>query len=250
MKDLLKQIIDSIPYPLGIVDTRGDIILNPEALSHMGQIEIPQWQQMLANRITTFEVITSSRRLVAVRSVPLTGREALLVFEEPDQADIPRDELTNLMTRHHLHSIGEIILRGTSPDRKTAILFLDLDGFKLVNDTLGHDAGDEVLVEVARRMTSAIRSVDLCFRWGGDEFVIITQGLTEKIHSGLIARRIINAITRPLVVKKREARLGVSIGIAVAPDDGSDIDELLRKADKAMYEAKKSGGNTYAFTVE
>lgn len=250
MKDVLKEIIDQIPYPLGILDASGTVTLNPQASFTLGYVEIPKWRQMLTSKITTFEALTASRRFVAVRSIPVNGKVALLIFEELDCAEIPRDELTGLMTRHHLHQIGEVVLKKAGHNRKTAFMFIDLDGFKLINDTLGHDVGDEALKEVAKRMSSIMRPSDLCFRWGGDEFVVIAQGFFEKIHAGLLARRIINTITRPMVLKGRQAQLGASIGIAVAPDDGLDIDELLRKADKAMYEAKKSGGNTYCFTTE
>jgi diguanylate cyclase (GGDEF)-like protein/PAS domain S-box-containing protein len=126
------------------------------------------------------------------------------------------------------------------------IMMLDLDRFKAVNDTLGHPAGDLLLAEVGRRLQSTIRETDLLARLGGDEFAIIQQG-TSNQHEGAIALalRIINAIAKPFDLNGHEASVGISIGITMAPEHGSEPEELLKHADLALYEAKASGRNDF-----
>lgn len=125
------------------------------------------------------------------------------------------------------------------------VLCLDLDGFKDVNDGHGHEAGDAVLVAVARRLKSCIRDIDFLFRVGGDEFVILLPALTPDTAT-IIAHRIIDRISQPLDVGRNTVvRIGISIGGACAPADGTTADELLRSADRAMYEAKRRGKGVY-----
>jgi diguanylate cyclase (GGDEF)-like protein len=154
------------------------------------------------------------------------------------------DLLTGLPNRARNQKLFAELLAGPNPDRASArhkltVFCLDLDGFKAVNDGLGHATGDAVLVEVAKRLRASIREMDFACRLGGDEFVILLPDIDD--HETIsIARRIISRISESFEFAPA-ARIGVSIGIAAAPRDGSTADELLSAADRAMYEAKRRG---------
>ena len=159
------------------------------------------------------------------------------------------DILTGLPNRTmELKYFDELLQRRSAGSDATPIftvLCLDLDGFKDVNDGHGHEAGDAVLVAVARRLKSCIRDIDCLFRVGGDEFVILLPALTPD-SATIIAHRIIDRISQPLDVGHDTVfRIGISIGGACAPADGTTADELLRSADRAMYEAKRRGKGIY-----
>lgn len=128
-----------------------------------------------------------------------------------------------------------------------ALLYFDLDEFKLINDTLGHDAGDELLIEVARRLKSRLRVDDLIARLGGDEFAVILSDIKDKMQAGQIAVDLQKTFLQPVRLGRQEVLISSSIGITVAPDDGVDEELLLKHADLAMYEAKAKGKNTYRF---
>jgi diguanylate cyclase (GGDEF)-like protein len=128
---------------------------------------------------------------------------------------------------------------------KVALLFLDLDEFKIINDSLGHSAGDAVLLELARRLRTVVREEDTLARFGGDEFIVLVAGLKERDEVEVIAPKILESIAKPVSVGDREFRLTASLGISIYPDDGSSAGDLLRKADIAMYRAKEFGGSKY-----
>jgi len=129
----------------------------------------------------------------------------------------------------------------------TAVLFLDLDRFKGVNDTLGHSIGDKLLVEAAARLRECIRQADTVARLGGDEFVMILNNIASEEDIGGIATKILKVTAEPLVLEGNEVCCTASIGIAIYPRDGEEIDILLRHADTAMYQAKDKGRNIYQF---
>ncbi len=131
-----------------------------------------------------------------------------------------------------------------------AVVFIDLDGFKPVNDTYGHDCGDAVLKTIARRLEDNMRGGDTAARIGGDEFVMLLLELKNGLHAGLTANRIIKNITQPIAWGNITVRVSASLGVSVAPTDGMEPDMLLKKADDAMYVAKKSGKNGYYFHNE
>jgi len=129
-----------------------------------------------------------------------------------------------------------------------AALFIDLDGFKNINDTYGHDAGDAVLQEVAERLLSCVRNTDTVARIGGDEFLLV---ITEFQHNDVavsIAKQVINTLAQPIPFNRVQLTVGASIGIAIYPNDSDSADDLITQADKAMYVSKKSGKNKYSFT--
>jgi len=125
----------------------------------------------------------------------------------------------------------------------TGLMFVDLDGFKAVNDELGHEAGDQLLVEVATRLGAAVRIGDTVARIGGDEFVVLAGGLASRDEAAAIAARIIAAVGRPVRVAGGDVAVSASVGVAV--DRDHDPDRLLREADTALYRAKASGKNRY-----
>lgn len=136
---------------------------------------------------------------------------------------------------------------GRRSNCQTTVLFIDLDGFKVVNDSMGHKAGDKVLEEVAKRLKSSIREVDTAARIGGDEFLLVLPDTGDKDSIVKVAKKIIGIISAPFVFDNREAHIGASIGIAISPADGTTVDELLRCADESMYKIKKGGKNNYGF---
>ena len=126
-------------------------------------------------------------------------------------------------------------------------MFLDLDGFKAVNDGLGHAAGDIVLQTMAERLRAGTRSSDLVARIGGDEFTVLVQNLARADDAALVARGLLDRLARPCRTDNHDVTLSASAGISVYPEDGTDADTLLRNADLAMYRAKQEGKNTYRF---
>jgi diguanylate cyclase (GGDEF)-like protein/PAS domain S-box-containing protein len=138
-----------------------------------------------------------------------------------------------------------------------ALLFLDLDGFKQVNDSLGHEAGDELLVETARRLRETLRETDPIFRFGGDEFVVLLSSIPDPRGAALVARKILEAVSRTFTLsvetdapEMSSISVGVSIGIAMIPDHGTSLNRLTKSADLAMYHAKDAGKNCYRFFEE
>jgi diguanylate cyclase (GGDEF)-like protein len=127
-------------------------------------------------------------------------------------------------------------------------MFIDLDGFKTVNDTLGHDAGDRVLKQVAQRMLSCLRETDTVARVGGDEFLLIAAGINSSDDAAVIAEKVIRLVSQPVILDRdHQAIVGASIGIALYPDNGRDVDHLITLADQAMYRVKNSGKNGFVF---
>lgn len=129
--------------------------------------------------------------------------------------------------------------------QRLALLFIDLDDFKQVNDSAGHAAGDAVLVEVSRRMSAVLRSSDTLFRLGGDEFAMLVAEVADPETVEQLAGRLIASVAEPLLVQGRRQAVGATVGLAFVPDDATDPQSLLRAADAAMYAAKHAGKNTY-----
>ena len=157
------------------------------------------------------------------------------------------DALTGLPNRTLLKDrLASAIAVAQRQHAPLSVLLLDLDGFKGVNDALGHQAGDLVLVEVASRLTGALRESDTAARLGGDEFVLLLTG-TPLVGAIETARALVELIVAPITIDGNQRTVGASVGIAVFPDDGRDADVLLAGADAAMYEAKRSGGGFRTF---
>jgi two-component system CheB/CheR fusion protein len=161
------------------------------------------------------------------------------------------DSLTDLPNRILLtERLGQLISMTERNKHGIAVMFIDLDGFKAVNDTLGHDIGDDVLKAVAHRLAAEVRPSDTVARIGGDEFVILIDNPANHGELVHIATRIVLTVNKPMSFRGKSAAVGTSIGIAVHNIDGNSVSELMKSADTAMYAAKKAGKNTHRFFSE
>jgi len=161
------------------------------------------------------------------------------------------DALTGLPNRVLLMDrLNQTLARCKRHGDYAAVVFIDLDGFKPINDTYGHECGDEVLKVTAQRLLQVVRGDDTAARIGGDEFVLVLGELKNGLHAGLTGNRLIKMITQPIPWNGLDVGVSASLGISVAPTDGLEAEELLKKADEAMYVAKKSGKNGYSFFNE
>jgi len=162
-----------------------------------------------------------------------------------------QDPLTHLPNRLSLNDqIEQALARAASQEEQFALLFLDLDGFKEINDSLGHDAGDELLIQIARRLRDTVRETDLIARLGGDEFVVLLRDIENDDVARRLADDVIAQIAKPYRLSMAETNVGTSIGIAVHPRHGKLREALLKAADEAMYEAKAAGRGTWRMARE
>ncbi|WP_260291770.1 EAL domain-containing protein [Sedimenticola hydrogenitrophicus] len=158
------------------------------------------------------------------------------------------DPLTDLPNRMMLNDrLAHAMERAQREAHRIAVLFLDLDRFKNINDTLGHGVGDEVLRKVAERLAQSVRAQDTVARLGGDEFMVIMEGVHHLQEVSLVAQKLLEVLAREIVIEKRRFFLSASIGISLYPDDGNSVDELIKNADTAMYRAKEHGRNGFHF---
>ena len=158
------------------------------------------------------------------------------------------DALTLLPNRFlALDRLSQMILDSEKNNQNIAVFFLDLDDFKKVNDSLGHEVGDKLLAESAIRLTRVMRKEDMIGRLGGDEFIVLSQGLNDKNDPLTIAENLLRVFREPFQIDGRELILTLSIGIAISPENGQTVSDLLRNADTAMYQAKSLGRNAYSF---
>ena len=196
---------------------------------------------------------------VLERTAELAGANALLQGEivERRQAEARvhhmayHDSLTGLPNRALLSDrLDRAMLAAQRSERGLAVMFIDLDRFKTINDSLGHMTGDQLLKEVAARLCRAVRASDTVARLGGDEFVVLVPGIRSVDEASHVAEKIIEALSESFPLEGRNLHITPSIGICVYPDDGADVETLMRHADAAMYHAKASGRNNYQFFKE
>ncbi len=161
------------------------------------------------------------------------------------------DTLTSLPNRTMFHnSLKTMLSRANRNKTKIALMFIDLDNFKMINDTLGHDYGDLLLQEVASRVKNILRTEDIVSRLGGDEFTVILDDVKDVSYPSIVAQKIIDALSTPIKLKDELGYIGASVGISIFPDDTSDIEQLIKNADLAMYKAKHEGKNVYRYFTE
>jgi diguanylate cyclase (GGDEF)-like protein/PAS domain S-box-containing protein len=212
--------------------------------------------EMRQGKSGTKTMESTSGRTVRVLEQPLPDGGWVATFEDISEkqradAEILRlarhDALTGLLNRAvFTRELGEASKRHARTGGEFTVIMLDLDKFKAVNDTLGHHAGDQLLIEVAARLKSSTRETDVLARLGGDEFAIIMDSARDQqAAAASLALRLIDAIKSPFDLDGHQAHVGASIGLAHAPADGTDAEELLKKADLALYAAKTAGRNTY-----
>ncbi|MDQ1831646.1 sensor domain-containing diguanylate cyclase [Massilia scottii] len=158
------------------------------------------------------------------------------------------DILTSLPNRAMLQEIAQKAVSGAvRSEQLIAMMFLDLDGFKSINDTLGHYIGDQLLVAVAERMQSGVRQSDTIARIGGDEFAVLITALDSRATVAPLAQKLLDTLARPFSLRGHQFCIRASIGIAIFPSDAADVESLLRCSDRAMYQAKLLGGQRYRF---
>ncbi len=158
------------------------------------------------------------------------------------------DALTNLPNRNLLQDrIRQALIHARRNGSQGAVLFIDLDKFKVINDSMGHDVGDLLLKQVAQRLVSSLRSQDTVARQGGDEFIVVLHSVANAQVAGTMAQKLLDALLLPCQIEGKELYISASIGIAVFPDDGEDADTLLKHSDTAMYHAKEAGRNNCQF---
>ncbi len=168
--------------------------------------------------------------------------------EEKIQYMATHDALTGLPNRLMFSQLlKHAILSAKRYQRQLAVLFIDLDRFKIINDTMGHEAGDLLLQEIAARLKQTLRAVDVVARLGGDEFVILIEEVSDSIQAATVAHKILTSIIKPLTIMGQECRITASIGICMYPKDAEDEQALLKNADIAMYLAKEEGKNNFQF---
>ena len=203
-----------------------------------------------------YERVRPNGTVLEVRGMPIAGGGFVTTYvdvteQRRNQELIAHlahhDTLTDLPNRKLLADRLQMAIAGSARGGLMAVHFLDIDHFKPVNDTLGHRAGDELLVAIAGRLLSSVRGNDTVARIGGDEFAIVQTAIRARADAGVLAQRLIDQITRPFEIAGRQVEVGVSIGIAFAPLDGSTTDELLAKADDALYRSKAQGRCRYSY---
>lgn len=215
------------------------------------------WQGEMPLRRKAGSVFTAWVQINVVRDV--TGRVGDVVALIRDVSDAKEaqarilnlarfDTLTSLPNRAYFRELAEgAIAEARRHNEQRAILFVDLDHFKTINDSLGHDVGDQLLKEVAGRLQDAIRAGDVVGRLGGDEFIVLLRNLSDGEDASYVASRMLERLAVPFELEKHELVVTPSLGIALYPNDGEDYDTLVRNADAAMYHAKETGRNTFRF---
>jgi diguanylate cyclase (GGDEF)-like protein len=183
--------------------------------------------------------------ILVVTALDITERE---VYEQKltDQANF--DQLTKLPNRHFMLShVDRGLSRARRADNSLALLYMDLDNFKNINDSLGHSAGDELLKQAAERIRSVLREQDTPARLGGDEFLIMLEELGNPEDAEVVADKLVKMFKKPFILDSRQVYSTTSIGISIYPDDGDTVEMLMQNADTAMYQAKSSGRSHYQF---
>jgi diguanylate cyclase (GGDEF)-like protein len=188
------------------------------------------------------EVLMRVHNMLEVRLLNKAARQHAATLE----ALALNDPLTGLANRRLLSDrMSVALLHARRNKTAMALLYLDLDGFKQINDTLGHGAGDVLLKRVAERLVTSVREEDTVARLGGDEFVIALWHVSGALDAASVARKVIAAVSRPYELEGHDVRITTSVGVAVFPGHGEDAEALMRCADVALYEAKRGGRNAY-----
>lgn len=207
---------------------------------------------MSAERDTfTPEFVEILERLAANLSFALEN------FDRADEKQKAEERVKYLATHDSLTDLPNRVLFGQllnfsiktaqRYERRCAVLFIDLDRFKIINDSLGHAAGDQLLTEMASRLRSAVRASDVVARLGGDEFVVLLSEVSDRQHVMSIAQGLLSALSGPMELTGQECRVTASIGVSIFPEDGADEQTLMKNADMAMYQAKQEGKNDIRF---
>ncbi|MBT3339057.1 MAG: diguanylate cyclase [Anaerolineae bacterium] len=201
---------------------------------------------VLANNELAFQVSEKRKRAA---ELTLANTELAILTKQYEKAEIlaTHDQLTGLPNRILLRDrINQNIYLAKRTKTRTALMTLDLDAFKQINDTYGHHAGDIVLKSIAKRLTGLLRDTDTIARLGGDEFVLLATQAKSNQDIKTLANRVLKIVQEPIVVGKQKITVGISIGIAWYPSNGRTGKTIMKYSDKALYAAKEQGGNCYA----
>jgi len=189
----------------------------------------------------------NERLIIAAIESDIKAEVAANNFHELSRSS-QRDPLTNIPNRIlMLDRLNKAIANARRRGTHIALLFLDIDKFKNINDTKGHMAGDEIIQCVAHRLESVVRDADTVSRHGGDEFLIFLADVGQASDAAIIAEKIVAAIAEPILIRGHELIISVSLGITIYPEDGEDADALIRRADEAMYLSKRSSLGGFRF---
>lgn len=235
-------------YPLAVVvGVSEEEMLSPARLQARDYLIRAALASLLLIAVTIF-LGRASWQLARARA---RENEAKLEYARRIEYLAYHDGLTALPNRSLFNKLlSQSISKAQRRGERLAVAFIDLDRFKQINDTLGHEAGDQLLQQVALRLKSCLRESDLVARLGGDEFVVLLTDLSDPQYASTVARKIISALAHPFTLLKQDFRVTASIGICVYPDDGRDEQTLTKNADIAMYQAKEDGKNTFQFYSE
>jgi len=203
------------------------------------------------NMLSTTPLVEANEQLVLAALHAETVAETAVSKLGELARSSQRDPLTNIPNRLlMLDRLESAIATARRRDTRIGVMFIDLDNFKRINDTLGHTAGDQVLQLVARRLQSAVRDSDTVSRHGGEEFLVLLPEISQAADAAVIARKLLAALAAPAKVGANRLQLSASIGITIYPEDGEDAETLISRADAAMYRAKRSGPGRYEFYAD
>jgi diguanylate cyclase (GGDEF)-like protein len=256
------------PNPILEVNISGAITyLNPAAASQFPELyELGAYHPLLRDLVTSVSDRQNASQAAFVREVEVNG----LIFEQfihyipgselirsylADITDRKRsqeiiqyqahhDVLTGLPNRKHFSNyLANSLAEAIATDERLAVVFIDLDRFKQVNDSLGHDVGDLLLKGIGNRMQEFLQEEDMLARWGGDEFILLLRKVVSAERTLALAQRMLKAFEHPFICDGHELQIGASMGISLYPFDGKNVDILIKNADTAMYQSKQSGRN-------
>jgi diguanylate cyclase (GGDEF)-like protein len=235
-------------FPLAVVV---GLSAEEQLASALGQRRIHFWQASGASLVLLLILMALGRMRRRLDLGRLRASEEQVAHAVRVEYLAFHDGLTSLPNRSLFSNLlGQSIKLAHRHERRLAVLFLDLDRFKHINDTLGHEAGDQLLQEVAVRLRASLRESDVVARLGGDEFVAMLSELEDEAYVAGVAQKILLAIGLPYVLRGQELRVTASIGISIYPQDGLDEQALMKNADIAMYQAKEEGRNSFRFFSE
>ncbi len=223
-----------------------------EDLKHSGHWQGELWDRSKTGEIypkwTSISVIRDEQGEITHYIASFTDISERKAAEERIHRLAHHDMLTGLLNRFSLESrLEQAVFSARREGVQLVVMFLDMDQFKLINDTHGHHVGDELLVQVAQRLQSSVRESDIVARLGGDEFVVVLTSLETGFVAAPVASKIVHLLSQPYHLASVELHTSPSVGISIFPDDGDDAETLLKNADRAMYHAKDHGRNNYQF---
>lgn len=257
-----------IKYPISILNyvqrTQKPIILNDAIQSELtfqdeyvqgenprSLLMMPLFYKGYLCRVLYLENNSTSHTFTAshLDGLQLLASQAMISLENAKlYYQATHDPLTGLANRNMLYEFFQQMTKEiTHYHEKVALLFLDIDYFKVINDTLGHDSGDNLLIHIAKTINSCLRECDFSARLGGDEFTIILSNIKSKDHITMIVKKLLNEISKPVPIDEHLIQITSSMGISIFPNDGQDIETLLKLADTALYQAKEKGRNQFHY---